>query len=77
MKKLHLNVDSLQVESFTTDGTATMRGTVRGESIFEPSGYTYCIPCGGGGYDTDDCTRTCIEETLCCHDITPNTTCDM
>lgn len=55
MKKLHLSLESLRVDSFTTDAHGAARGTVHGESIIEPSGYTYCIPCGGGGDETDYC----------------------
>lgn len=47
MKKLHLSLESLKVDSFTTDEATELRGTVQGASIIEPTGYTYCIPCGG------------------------------
>jgi len=35
MKKLALNLEKLQVESFSTSSTDTSRGTVRAQSEFE------------------------------------------
>jgi hypothetical protein len=76
MKKLKLNVEALRVESFSANAGTEAHGTVHGQSIVEPSGYTYCIPCGGGG-DTDyECASHTCGNSACCA-VTPNTHCEM
>ena len=77
MKKVRLDLDALRVDSFSTAELAEGRGTVRGLSIIEPSGFTYCIPCGGGGGGESgyDCSHTC-QNSVCCAP-TPNTACEM
>ncbi|WP_414676469.1 pinensin family lanthipeptide [Longimicrobium sp.] len=50
MNKLHLDVDTLQVESFATDVDGDARGTVQGQSIIEPTAWSFCFACGS---DTD------------------------
>jgi hypothetical protein len=52
MKKLSLNVDGLQVDSFSTEAQLESRGTVRAESMIGPTAYTYCLQCGS---DSDHC----------------------
>ena len=56
MKKLILEVDELQVESFATDAETNGRGTIHGESLpTRPLCSKYCPPsvyC----QDTDTCT---------------------
>lgn len=66
MKKMRLNPDSLKVETFSTSRASEVPGTVHGMSGMQT--------CGG----TRECSEaTCLDNTLCCGDITPNTTCDM
>ena len=67
MPKLHLDVETLEVESFTTDEEGEGRGTVHARSFIGPTYYTYCIPCGSDtdincGTETQDveCTRPAV-----------------
>ncbi|HEU4884126.1 MAG TPA: pinensin family lanthipeptide [Longimicrobium sp.] len=73
MKKLQLSLESLKVDSFTTDVRTSGRGTVQAASLFEPTGYTYCIQCTGNTGETNYCqtqnscfggpVTTCGEQT--------------
>lgn len=75
MSKLRLQVETLRVESFDTGTELTRRGTVHGQSLFEPSHVTICpVICGGGGGDPGN-SHTC-QNTMCCQP-TPNTACEM
>jgi hypothetical protein len=74
MKKLRLSLDTLQVDSFTTDVVGGFRGTVEGHSTIIPTGDTICVFCQGY---SDPCTTSCIHETCQCDVQTPNTACDM
>lgn len=52
MKRLALNIDDLQVESFATDPSANLRGTVFARSVEDPSAafsdcYSDCGSCDG------------------------------
>jgi hypothetical protein len=50
MRKLRLDLEALQIESFTTETGSAGQGTVKGQSYFEPSHYTVCpYICSGGG----------------------------
>jgi hypothetical protein len=74
MKKLKLNLDDLQVESFeTTPASATQRGTVHGYRPYTDTCGTPCTAhpqctaeCGGQG-DTDYvCTNDCGTDSCDC-----------
>ena len=69
MKKLMLELDALEVESFATGAGPNTEGTVRGR------GYTGEWECGGDGGSevscpagcSDLCTRTCDSgAAVCC-----------
>jgi hypothetical protein len=59
MRKLKLNIQDLDVESFSVASPADGSGTVEGRAVFQPTSVS-CIDCVGGG------TWTCIGPTLCC-----------
>jgi hypothetical protein len=74
MSKLRLRLETLQVQSFDTGTASGRRGTVHGNSLFEPSHYTICpVICGGGGDPPQ--SQTC-QQSACCAQ-TPNTMCEM
>lgn len=57
MKKLMLQLDELQVESFSTAAESPDRGTVKGESLpTRPLCSQYCPPSTGCPGDTETCT---------------------
>jgi hypothetical protein len=57
MRKLRLDIQELEVESFSVSGPRAGGGTVRGRMVNEGTNVT-CIDCGG--------TWTCVGPTLCC-----------
>lgn len=63
MKKLTLNPDTLEVQSFTTAHEAPGRGTVHGEECTCPTNCTCpgCPTCGETCPDT--CQNTCDDNT--------------
>ena len=66
MKKLALKLDSLQVETFTTDEQQlTRKGTVRGHygTTHTQAGQTCDYSCGGT-CDDDTCQYTCTQTAL-------------
>jgi hypothetical protein len=65
MKKIRLNVDALDVESFEPDGAVPGRGTVRGAQI--TAYYQLC-------YDTDTWQMSCTCEPTCNADTCYNCT---
>lgn len=57
MKKLMLQLDELQVESFSTAAESGDRGTVQGESLpTRPLCSKYCPASSGCPGDTETCT---------------------
>jgi hypothetical protein len=57
MKKLMLQLDDLQVESFSIADEPEERGTVRGESLpTRPLCSKYCPPTTGCPGETETCT---------------------
>lgn len=69
MKKITLNLDALQVDSFTTDAPLPEQGTVQAleaETFFLPCetgtcGFTCGLTCGFGG----SCIRQCFPTVGC------------
>jgi len=60
MRKLRLDLEALQIDSFVTETGSAGRGTVKGQSLFEPSHYTVCpVICGGGGDSGSTCDKSC------------------
>jgi hypothetical protein len=69
MKKLRLDVDALQVESFAAVGYAAPAGTVQGHFNRDPGS----ADCDGGGWGSlfgtcEGCPTvgTCVGPTYCC-----------
>jgi hypothetical protein len=74
MRKLKLDLDHLQVESFDATRNGTTLGTVAGNVIdpeYQDDGSTWCY--GGGGV-TGPTNQVCIGPTFCCNP-TANTGC--
>lgn len=75
MRKLTLNLDELQVESFETDAVRAARGTVEGNEEYT----YYCgsveFGCRTPGYASCDATRckACSSEPTC--EVSCNATC--
>jgi hypothetical protein len=65
MKKLHLAIEALEIESFETDGAAGRLGTVNGHQ--EDDGVTV-FACGSGSpcYTNPDYTVTCFAANWTC-----------
>jgi hypothetical protein len=65
MKKIRLELDALNVDSFTTEKQTQGQGTVRGHAsayectIYDSCDYTYCGCGGGSGYNTCGTANTC------------------
>jgi hypothetical protein len=60
MRKVRLDVETLQIESFVTETSSARRGTVKGQSYYEPSHYTVCpFLCDGGGGSGSTCYKSC------------------
>ena len=76
MRKLRLNLEALQVESFATDADSSRRGTVQGRQSYSgPSHITVCpVICGGDPSYEDTCDVSC-GYGVCPQ--TPNTACEM
>jgi hypothetical protein len=62
MRKLRLDLEALQIETFVTETGSAGRGTVRGQSFLVPSHYTVCpYLCIGGEGDPTQGEETCVE----------------
>jgi len=59
MRKLKLDLQALEVESFSVSSPSPGGRTVQGRAVNEPTNAT-CIDCEPGA------TRTCIGPTYCC-----------
>jgi len=76
MRKLTLEIDRLEVESFDTAGENAERGTVRGNDTIETEWCTGYPDCGVSKprcqtpyntcYGTCGCTENCETHTLAC-----------
>ena len=76
MRKLRLDLDDLRIETFTTEGAASGRGTVQGRDSYSgPSHYTVCPVICGGGQDSDECPVSWGYGGECPQ--TPNTNCEI
>ena len=76
MRKLRLSVEELRIESFATDANSSRRGTVQGQSYWEPSHITVCpYICSGDPYSEDTCAASCGYAGYCPQ--TPDTNCEM
>lgn len=64
MKKLHLSLDSLKVESFTAGAGLETRGTVRARSTYELTMDVACYTntCEAGTWDE---AHTCAGDPMC------------
>lgn len=61
MKKLHLNVDALRVESFATDRHHRATGTVNGHQVWTEGGSCADTTWGQTNYCSNNCSRaTCL-----------------
>jgi hypothetical protein len=77
MRKLRLNLELLQVESFTTDASSLRRGTVHGKSgplTTLTEDVSYCLPCDLEATADATCPVSC-GYGVCPQ--TPNTACEV
>lgn len=65
MKKLHLKVDTLKVESFPTAAAGEQRGTVAGLQWYGPTLLTYCQACGSDDPGQPTWWVTCYGQKTC------------
>jgi len=74
MRKLRLDPETLRIDTFAAEAVSSRRGTVRGQSYWEPTHLTVCPYICGGGQDSDDCPVS-YGYGEC--PPTPNTNCEM